>query len=93
MKNPLANAGDPGSIPGSGRSPGEGDGNPLQYSCLETPTDKGNLVGYRPWGRRVRRDLEIEQQQGARVVTPVGDMTQKEEQVQKKKKYWLSPLA
>ena len=34
------NAGDPGSIPGSGRSPGEGNGNPLQYSCLENPTDQ-----------------------------------------------------
>ena len=32
---------DPGSIPGSGRSPGEGNGNPLQYSCLENPTDRG----------------------------------------------------
>ena len=35
------NAGDPGSIPGLGRSPGEGNGNPLQYSCLENPTDGG----------------------------------------------------
>ena len=34
-------AGDPGSIPGSGRSPGEGNGNPLQYSCLENPMDIG----------------------------------------------------
>ena len=33
------NARDPGSIPGSGRSPGEGNGNPLQYSCLENPMD------------------------------------------------------
>ena len=32
---------DPGSIPGSGRSPGEGNGNPLQYSCLENPMDRG----------------------------------------------------
>ena len=32
---------DPGSIPGSGRSPGEGNGYPLQYSCLENPTDRG----------------------------------------------------
>ena len=36
-----------GSIPGSGRSPGEGHGNPLQYSCLENPMDRGGL-GYRP---------------------------------------------
>ena len=35
------NAGDPGSIPGSGRSPGEGNGNPLQYFCLENPMDDG----------------------------------------------------
>ena len=44
VKNLLANAGgirDMGSIPGSGRSPGEGIGNPLQYSCLENPTDRG----------------------------------------------------
>ena len=35
------NVGDPGSIPGSGRSSGEGDGNQLQYSCLENPMDRG----------------------------------------------------
>ena len=35
------NAGGPGSIPGSGRSSGEGNGNPLQYSCLENPMDRG----------------------------------------------------
>ena len=40
-KNPLANAGDMGSIPGSGRSPGEGNGNPVQYSCLENPMHRG----------------------------------------------------
>ena len=39
-KNPPANAGDLGLIPGSGRSPGEGNGNPLQYSCLENPMDR-----------------------------------------------------
>ena len=37
----ACNAGDPGSIPGLGRSPGEGNGNPLQYSCLENPMDRG----------------------------------------------------
>ena len=44
VKNPPANAGDTrdtGSIPGSGRSPGAGHGNPLQYSCLENPMDRG----------------------------------------------------
>ena len=43
VKNPPANAGDIGSIPGSGRSPGEGSGNPLQYSCLGNPLDGGAL--------------------------------------------------
>ena len=38
-KASASNAGDPGSIPGSGRSPGEGNGNPLQHSCLENPMD------------------------------------------------------
>ena len=44
VKNPPANAGDIrylGSIPGLGRSPGGGHGNPLQYSCLENPMDRG----------------------------------------------------
>ena len=41
VKNPPANAGDMGSIPGSGRSPGELNGNPLQYSCLGNPMDRG----------------------------------------------------
>ena len=40
-KNPPASAGDLGSIPGSGRSPGGGHDNPLQYSCLENPMDRG----------------------------------------------------
>ena len=40
-KESACNAGDPGSIPGLGRSPGEGNGNPLQYSCLENPMDRG----------------------------------------------------
>ena len=40
-KDSTCNAGDPGSIPGWGRSPGEGSGNPLQYSCLENPMDRG----------------------------------------------------
>ena len=41
VKNPPANAGDMNSIPGPGRSPGEGNGKPLQYSCLENPMDRG----------------------------------------------------
>ena len=41
VKASACNAGDPRSIPGWGRSPGEGNGNPLQYSCLENPMDIG----------------------------------------------------
>ena len=40
-KKSSCNAGDMGSIPGLGRSPGEGNGNPLQYSCLENPMERG----------------------------------------------------
>ena len=40
-KELICSAGDPGLIPGSGRSLGEGNGNPLQYSCLENPMDRG----------------------------------------------------
>ena len=45
VKNLPASAGDAGSIPGWGRSPGEGNGNPLQCSCLENPTDRGAWQG------------------------------------------------
>ena len=41
VKNPLANEGNVSSMPESGRSPGEGNGNPLQYSCLGNPMDRG----------------------------------------------------
>ena len=55
-KNPPANAGDVRdvlSIPGSGRFPGGGHGNPLRYSCLDGPKDRGAcLVGYSPKGHR-----------------------------------------
>ena len=43
VKNPPGNVGDVGSIPGPGRSPGGGNGNPLQYSCLKNSTDRGGL--------------------------------------------------
>ena len=49
-KESACNAGDPGLIPGSGRSPEEGNGNPLQYSCLENPHGQRSLVGYSSWG-------------------------------------------
>ena len=41
IKNPPANVGNVGSIPGLGKSPGEGNGNPLQYVCLGNPMDRG----------------------------------------------------
>ena len=41
-----------GSIPGLGRSPGEGNGSSLQYSCLEKPMDRESLAGYSPWGHQ-----------------------------------------
>ena len=44
-KESACNAGDPAAIPGLGRSPGEQNGNPLQYSCLGNPMDKGAWVG------------------------------------------------
>ena len=46
------NVGDQSSIPGLGRSPGEGNGNPLQYSCLGKSHVQRSLVGYIPWGRK-----------------------------------------
>ena len=49
-KESACSAGDLGSIPGLGRSPGKGNDSPLQYSCLENPMDKRSLVGYSPWG-------------------------------------------
>ena len=44
-KESVSSVGDLGSTPGSGRSLGEGNGNPLQYYCLENPMDRGTLVG------------------------------------------------
>ena len=51
-KESACNVGHMNSIPGSGRSPGEGNGYPLQCSCLENSMDRGALVGYSPWDRR-----------------------------------------
>ena len=51
-KASFYNAGDPDLIPGWGRSPGEGDGNPLQYSCPEKSHGWRSLVGYSPLGRK-----------------------------------------
>ena len=52
VKHLPAMSGDPGSIPGSGRSPGEGKGYSLQYSCLENPREQRSLAGYSPWGHK-----------------------------------------
>ena len=55
VKNLPAMQGDSGSVPAWGRSPGEGHGNPLQYSCLENPKQEDrqrSLLGYSPWGRK-----------------------------------------
>ena len=57
---PTANAGDAGLIPESGRSPGGGNGIPLQDSCLGNPVDRGVWWGYSPWcPKRVSHDLVI----------------------------------
>ena len=58
-KESVCNAGDPGSIPASGRSPGEGNGNPLQYSCLENPVDRGAWQATVLGVARVGHDLAI----------------------------------
>ena len=49
-KESACDAGNPGSIPGSGRSFGEGNGNPHQYSYLESSMNRGAWRGYSPWG-------------------------------------------
>ena len=54
VKNEPVNAGDVGSISGLGRSPGEGNGNLLEYSCLE---EEWSLGGYSPWGHIVYHSL------------------------------------
>ena len=56
-KESANNAGDPGSIPGSGRSPGKGNGNPLHYSCLENPMDRGAWQAIVHGVARVGHDL------------------------------------
>ena len=56
-KESACNAGDLGSIPGLGRSPGGGHGNPLQYSCLENPHGQRSLAGYSPWWRCKELDM------------------------------------
>ena len=57
-KQSACNAGDPASIPGLGRFPGEGNGNPLQYSCLENPHGQRNLAGYSAWAHKELDTIE-----------------------------------
>ena len=66
-KASACNAGDPGLIPGSGRSPGEGNGNPLQYSCVENPMDGGAWPATVHGIARVGRDLVTKEREGGRV--------------------------
>ena len=56
-KESACNAGDPGLIPGLGRFPGEGNGNPLQYSYLENPCGQRSLAGHSSWGRKSQTQL------------------------------------
>ena len=66
VKNPPASAENSDSIPESGRSPGGGNGNPLQYSCLGNLMDRGACPWhYSPWGHRVGPNLPTKQQQSA----------------------------
>ena len=61
LKNPPANAGDVGLIPGLERSPGVGNGNPLQYYCLGNSMDRGAWwTIYSPWGCKVGHELVTE---------------------------------
>ena len=63
VKNPPTNAGDirdMGSIPGMGRAPGAGNGNLLQYSCLENPMDRRAWrAAINPWGRKELNPTEV----------------------------------
>ena len=83
VESPPANAGDirdEGLIPGQGRSPGGGNGNPSQYSCLENPMDRGP-DGYSPQSHRELDAMTEHTQQGTEQVIkklfPLGDYMQK----------------
>ena len=57
-KASVCNVGDPGLIPGSGRPPGEGNDNPVQYSCLGKSHGQKSLAGYSPQGRKASHTTE-----------------------------------
>ena len=60
-KESVCSAGDQGSIPESGRSPGEGNGKPLQHPCLEKSHGQRSLEGYGPWGHKESDRMEVTQ--------------------------------
>ena len=62
VKNPPANAGDVGSIPGSERSAGEGNGNPLRYFCLGNPMDRGAWGGMGGYSPRSHKESDTTEQ-------------------------------
>ena len=67
VKNPPASTEDLRDvswIPGWERSPGGGNGNPLQYSCLENPHGQTRLTGYSPWGRKESATTEVTEHKG-----------------------------
>ena len=64
---------DPGSIPGLGKSSGGGNGNPLQYTCLENPMDRRAQRGYSPWGRK---ELDRAEQLTLPLFSPTGKYVQ-----------------
>ena len=66
-KESACTAGDPVSIPGLGKSPGEGNGNLLQYSCLENPTDRGAWQATVHGVARVRHDLGTKERKRERL--------------------------
>ena len=67
----ACNAGDPGSVAGSGRSPGEGNGNPLQYSCLGNPMDRGAWRATVHGVTRVGHNLATKKKTKAKAITNV----------------------
>ena len=69
LKSPPANSGDVGSVLGSGRTPGGGHGNPLQYSCLENPLDRGAWRAMVHGAARSRTRREAERRQGNGALT------------------------
>ena len=73
VKNPPANAGDAGLIPGLGRSPGEGNGNPLQYSCLEDPMDRGPTPVFLPGESHGQRSFMSYSPRGRKCWTQLSD--------------------